>query len=145
MAAEVLFDVSALSFVKHANVSAFCFACVRVRSSVSSANWVDQVWVASALVSFVISQALSFVVDGDSFASGFACVLVGVSISTADWESDMSARIAGWERASSSSVAVISGADSVLIFFGASAFEVAFIVVSETVSSANWGFESFAM
>lgn len=91
MSAEVLLNIPASALVESTDVPAFGLAAVGVRSSVTSADWVNKVWVATAFVSLVVSQTFSLVVNGDTLASRFARVLVGVSVSAADWESHMSA------------------------------------------------------
>ena len=145
MTTEVLFDVSALSLVENTNVSALGLARVRVRSAITSTDWVDQFWITSAFVCFVISQTFSFVVNGDTLASSLACVLIGVAISTAHRESNMSTRIASGQRTGGSSITVISGANTILIFLRSCAFQITFVVVSKTVSSADWGLQTFTV
>ena len=145
MTTEVLFDVSALTFVEHTDVSAFGLASVGVRSTITSTDWVNQVWVTTTFVGFIISQAFSFVVNGDTLASSFACVLIGVAISTADGESDISTRVASRKRTSGSSVAIITWADTVLIFLRSGALKVALVIVSKTVSGADWSLQTFTM
>ena len=69
MSAEVLLHVPASSLVESTDVPALGLAAVGVRSSISAADWVDELWVAAAFVGLVVSETLALVVNGDTLAS----------------------------------------------------------------------------